>query len=852
MGEFLTFALQEVLKKVGLLAAGQISLAWGLQEELGRLKDLSTMIRALLQDAEERQVKDKSVKIWLQKLGLVAYDAEDVLDDFAYELLRRKVKRIILKPLRAKVSDFCSSSNPVAFNLRLSHKIKQISLSLQKIKEDAIVYGLQVGVLETRPQMIESREIHSHIDKSRIIGRKNDVLEVVKLLAGSEDQELSILPLVGIAGVGKTALAQLLYDDGDVKRHFSVRMWVCVSQNFEVKKILREMLESLSTRNSGLENLDTIIQSLKQELQGKDGQLAKRYLLVLDDVWNRDSQRWDELKDCLLRVGGCLGNCIIATTRSDEVAAIMKTKLSYSLRELSEEYCWSIFKQTAFEDEHEPVDCDLEDIGRSIVNKCGGIPLIVRVLGATLRFRKEKCEWLSIKNSEIWDSLQENDKILSILKLSFDRLPSLSLKRCFAYCSIFPKDSIIERERLIQLWMAEGFLQPLQGSNMMIEDLGNKYFKDLLSNSFFQDVQRDELGHIRSCKMHDLLYSLALSIAKSEVSFPSHLNLICDAKLASAFSQGSPRRLRSLFSTSVTYFSSKTWNWKSLRTLYLYGSDIKELPRSIGKLKHLRYFELSRTHIKKLPASIITLHNLQTLRLIECELLGGVPKKLTNLVSLRHLYFSFEQQMPCKLGCLSNLRTLPLFVVGPNKGKKIAELECLNDLRGELTIINLDLVRDSKEAEKANICSKTKLSALKLVWRVGRSCSNYEDVLNSLQPHQNIESLEIHNYMGENFPPWLSMRISTHDDSFSLNNLVKLRLFDCDKCEQLPTLGHLPCLKILEIWQMDNVRCIGKEFYSAEADSRRETLPLFPALKTLSLDGMYNLVFWNVPTVSEG
>ncbi|KAG5224259.1 disease resistance protein [Salix suchowensis] len=180
----------------------------------------------------------------------------------------------------------------------------------------------------------------------------------------------------------------------------------------------------------------------------------------------------------------------------------------------------------------------------------------------------------------------------------------------------------------------------------------------------------------------------------------------------------------------------------------------------------------------------------------------------------------------------------------------IQELESLDGLKGQLSIYNLQEVKNKKEAEKANLRGKTKIYKLEFVWRSGRKCfKNDEEVLEALQPHSNLETLKIEHYGGEKLPSWLLMKRPTHGGSSLVNCLVNLKLIDCKRCE-LPMLGHLPRLQSLEIDGLDKVRTIDMKFYRSTGFSA--TMAVFPALKKLSLRRMVNLVELMVPAVREG
>nr|XP_023876799.1 disease resistance protein RGA2-like [Quercus suber] len=443
-----------------------------------------------------------------------------------------------------------------------------------------------------------------------------------------------------------------------------------------------------------------------------------------------------------------------------------------------------------------------------------------------------------------WDLLDDDDDYVFLkLKSRFDSLTISSLKRCFAYCAIFPKDYEIRKDELIQHWMAEGFLEPSKES-MVMEDIGNKYFNILLDKSFLQNGKRDEYGNIISYRMHDSVHDFVLLISRSKSSTSG---IFSDVRsLFVGFDgQTAPRisfkgdcftKLCTLSLENADFGGRLLLAFKSLRVLKLYGYKKIELTESIDVLIHLRLLHI--TGINHLPNSITKLYNLQTLR-IEGFLME-LPKDLSNLINLRHICIDEIKKAPKNLGRLTCLQTLPIFVVGRDEGYRIKELGALKNLRGEIKISNLEKVEDEEEAKSAKLKEK-EMFKLGLHWtssiRAADSYDKDEKVLEGLQPHPNLKSLTIERYEGKKFPSWWA--------GLSLyQNLIEIYLNGCTECEEVPTLGHLPCLRVLEIIGMEKVRSIGSEFYSYDDGSYRNTTTLFPALRILKLVEMIALEEW--------
>ncbi|XP_042485007.1 putative disease resistance protein RGA3 [Macadamia integrifolia] len=779
----------KILKDLGSLLIQEIGTVLGLEKELSKLKASLSTIDAILSDAEKKGATNEVVKDWLRKLKDVAYDTEDVLDAIATEALRQKLElpsNIVLK----QVCRSFSPSNPLVFRLKMAHKIKDIIERLDHIQKDSVVAQFQFTTHHQSVDMdINDRRHTDHfVIESEVMGREEDKEKLVKLLTSgggnNEDNNVMVIPIIGIGGLGKTTLAQLVYNDESViKKYFDVRMWVCVSFDFNVVHLAKKILESLTSDNcSGLGEIQAKSQ-LVEKLSGK------RYLLVLDDIWNeKNPGKWEDLRKLL--IGGASGSVILVTTRSEVVASIMQPiKYMYKLEGLNENDCQSLFNQRAFgRKEEEANHPELVKIGKGIVKKCGGVPLAAKALGSLLRLKRNKKDWLNILDTKIWNL--EEQEILPALRISYNHLPS-HLKQCFAYCTMFPEDHEIEVDDLIHQWMAHGFIlqppPPTRGggshSTMSLEDIGYGYFRDLLWRSFFQEVTEDDkLGKIMKCKMHDLVHSLARWVAGMEwskvtvdcpssriISIPKgvrHMELSKNLNVVPVVTDDKTQKLRTLYLPPNFCISRKQNDLfsplRGLRVLQL--SIVFVVPTSLGYLEQLRYLDLSHNHFKALPNSICRLYNLQTLRLEGCIVFKEWPRDITKMVSLRHLQLDETchsmQYMPRGLGQLSSLQTLSYFIVGDERRRRsggLGELHGLNQLRGELFIRELGNVKYVRDAKEANLKDKSELQSLILDWGYPgdnrrRRSSVEEQVLENLQPHQNLKALSIEYYEGIKMP----------------------------------------------------------------------------------------------------
>ncbi|KAF2307899.1 hypothetical protein GH714_033265 [Hevea brasiliensis] len=679
---------KSVLGKLGSLALKEFFLAWGLESDLEKIKDNLEVINSVLLDAEKQRSQNPWIEVRLRNLKEDLYDIEDVVGEFECEALRRKVVKSGNNT--RKVRRFFSSSNPLAFRFRMGRKLNKIRKRVDEIATLKTQFGL-TGQSFDRDIIHGEREMtHSFVDASNVIGREQDTDNIIETLLQSVDGEnVSIIPIVGIGGIGKTALAKLVYNDQRVISHFGVKLWVCVSQVFELDKVLIKILNSASPDQRYMDlDMDQLQNELREALEGR------KYLLILDDVWCEDPKKWNDLKTLL--TGGANGSKIVVTTRSNRVAEIMGTVSAYNLSVLPDQDCLSLFFKCAFKGQQEKQNPKLTRIGEEIVRKCKGVPLAVITLGSQLYCETDERRWEYIKDNEIWKSEQKGNDILPALRLSYEHLPSY-LKRCFAYCSIFPKDYEFDDIELVYFWMANGFLQS-SNDNEDLEDVGLRYFKELCSRCFFQDLF-EYPGRV-NCKMHDLIHDLALSISQNgcsmvvtntqqipksvrHISFPYPKSLV-DQDLPTSLQIQHNVRTISFLNKGKEGISSKRFiktcclRSPYLRVLDLAFSKFEVLPRRIGDLKQLKYLSLGGNRlIRRLPNSICKLQSLQVLLLVGCWSLEELPKDMKYMINLRWLWIITKQKnLPTGgIGCLKSLQFLYISLCN--------NLECLfEDMQG--------------------------------------------------------------------------------------------------------------------------------------------------------------------------
>ncbi|KAJ8648532.1 hypothetical protein MRB53_001555 [Persea americana] len=765
------------LKRLGFL--------FGVEKEAKKLKSTLLRIEALLRDAEERQIKEESVRLWLSDLKHVAYDAEDIVDEVEYQvLLRSKIEGAQMQTRKRKLTDPVFDLVSSSFsNLNLGPRIKEIRERLEEIESRSnnlnlnLIYKSEMLIPGKRPPTSSIIE-----DEPIVFGRETDRDKVVGLLTSDGDSSaansgIQVVPICGMGGLGKTTLAQLAYNDERVVKHFEVKAWVYVSEDFDLMRLTKDIAESVPGSNPHLTNLDAIQVSIKEALK------EKRFLLVLDDVWTEDFDDWHKLRAPLMF--GARGSRILVTTRSKRISSNMGTVPTHFLQGLSDDDCWSFFERRAFVNGDSDAHPDLVKIGKEIVNKCNGLPLAVRTLGGLLRSVVDVVQWEAILKSEIWDLPEEGNDILLALRLSYHHLPA-HLKRCFAFCGcVINKGSFgVEGNGLIRKWMAQGFIQPKGSTSEQMEDIGREYLADLVSRSLLNYKE------IYGYTMHDLTHDLARSVLGTDFwkigDEKSHGHNAEKARYMSddiikSFNFDDFYCLKNLRALSLSCTENIPADLfiklRNIRTLRLAGRH----PESIGDLLQLRYLDLYGTMIERLPKSTIRLYNLQTLKLNACSELVEVPESIGDLLQLRYLDLTWTmiERLPKSTTRFYNLQTLKL-----DGCRKLVEVpESIGDL---LQLRYLDLTWTMIERLPKSTTRLYNLQTLKL-----DGCRKLVEVPESIGDLLQLRYLHLSRTMIERLPK----------STTRLYNLQTLDLSDCQRHVELPSdLSNLVNLRHLHFY----------------------------------------------------
>ncbi|KAB8117523.1 hypothetical protein EE612_059638 [Oryza sativa] len=794
---------------------------WQLQTTLPKMRNLVEIL--------EWQIYKKPAAELLPHIKDALLDAEDIIDEFNYYELKAKIEGRIEECLTSSgCQEFYMSVIRGSFN-----RVKEIQEKLDHLHRQSMDLGLHCAA--QRFDKIVRPETSSFLN-SQIFGRQEEEKMVLELLgvqlqanAGykrKRSSRVEVLPIVGLGGVGKTTLAQQICKNQMVKAHFDMILWACVSDDFNAKRLTKEVIQS-SKKETSFDNLDSLQSILKDTVE------LKRFLLVLDDIWDDvmadGGQDWQRF--CAPLSNALQGSMILITTRSQKVADKVRTMDCFPLEGLTEDVFWEFFIVQAFGTESLSKYPDLEDIGRSIILKLKGSPLAAKTIGRLLRTNLHASHWNNILQSELWKLEQDRTDILPALRLSYMYLPP-HLKRCFSFCAVYPKDYRFEKDTLVDIWLAEGFVE--HASSFPTVTVVQQYFEELLSRSFFQKVTHGKYV------IHDLMHDMAQLVSQDECfiirnandlrTIPSnvrHLSIFTKRYIGCHDLMGLCRykKLRTLLCSKAFIkgeFASVLGSWfkelQHIRVLSCSLPMIEDIPEGISNLKLVGYiyFSSQRT-FSILPSSFCCLYNLQTLDASTC-VFRSLPCDFGNLISLRKFRAKNFSYLPGEDSRMQFLR-----------GERIKVLKYVNQVQGSL-LVNLPGLKSKKNIGLTVLKKENNLYSLHISQFAEDASYEQEqlEVCENLHPHPDLQHLEVTGYQGENFcPSWFLPD--------NLPNMISLIFEECHNAKKI-SLHRLPCTGFQYLINLYIIECTNLSSIEQFLQPCH-----IPAIKMISIKGCQEL-----------
>ncbi|KAK2977728.1 hypothetical protein RJ640_013746, partial [Escallonia rubra] len=615
----------------------------------------------------------------------------------------------------------------------------------------------------------------------------------------------------------KSTLIREVYDDATVKKHFYFRAWLNVCEQFNPDELLKNMFENLCSgmRAKAPKGVETMKSSGRK--RKFDGVFHRnKCVFVFENVGNTGA--WEAIKSVLPNNSD---SRVILTTCSRDVATTCCVETEgevYPMKPLSQESSWMLLCKKAFRASNCPEH--LEEISQRILKRCGGLPLAIGAIGAiggllATKNQSRIDEW-ELFNRCLGVELEGNDKLQCLRKIfsySYYGLPH-HLQRCLLYLSIFPEDHLIERMRLLRLWIAVGIVQGR--GEMTLEEVAGGYLDDLINRNLLQVAEKSEYGRVGTCQVHSIWGELIISKSREDemVTVARGKDTIWPKKVRHLAVHNSLERLpeskyfirlrslvifgrmsslhqpvKSLLSSSklINALDFRGAPWESipeerhLRYLSLRESKLEELPKSIGKLQNLESLDLKGTYVTQLPLEIARLHKLRHLLIYRYDIGVG--------------YISFEYvrgfKAPPTIGGLHCLQKLS-YIEGDQIGGGASDI--IVKKLGELTRLEkLNIVR-VRRGQGMTLCSSiNKLTNLR---SLGITSIEQDEILDLNYPLSSAPQYLQRLYLAgplEHVPQWVG----------SLKSLVRLvlRWSQLEEDDPLQSLQGLPCLEELRLIQ---------------------------------------------------
>lgn len=530
-------------------------------------------------------------------------------------------------------------------------QIEDVSAKVRQFYQERAPLGLEALKIEEGSKKGEKKKKALVVEEDNVVGFEDEAEKVIELLTG-ESEQLEILSIIGMLGLGKTTLAKKVLNDPKVEYEFFTRAFVNVSQEYERREVFINILSALTQITPEITMMpdDKIIEILRKLLE------TRKYLIVMDDVWTREA--WDDLKVAF--PNNKKRSRVLITSRHRQVATHANpSKNPHDLRFMTGDESRELLRRKVFGENVSPAP-HLQAYELRILDKCDGLPLAIVVIAGILLSHRDRNDWWEkvaegVNDYVARDQSQSND----VIKLSFNHLP-YHLKACFLYLGVFREDFEIPSWKLLRLWISEGFIQ--KDGDMILEDVAEDYLEDLVDRNLVMVGQRRSNGQIKTCRIHDTLRDFCKKEALKQDLFHEIKNFNQTTFLAQhpalksyrricinsnvynyVISKPSCERVRSFLTfakeettLSPDHISSIPKAFRLLRVLEARSITFTRFPNELLYLVLLKYIAIS-CNFKFIPDKLSNLRNLQTIIIETSSRTLEFRADIWKLALLRHL-----------------------------------------------------------------------------------------------------------------------------------------------------------------------------------------------------------------------
>ncbi|VAH56832.1 unnamed protein product [Triticum turgidum subsp. durum] len=621
MGTVLDALTSKFLTRLSQLIEDEIVMTLSVKKDIKRLKKNLEHFRAVREDAEALAMEDRQIEAWWKNMSDVMFDVDVIID-----LVMVQSQKFLL-PARSLCFNqpMVSCFEKLLFDHKVARRIKDINEKLDEIKMNTEMFSLDRSIRQQFQVTTVDRNQTSPIDELEVVGReiKQSVDDIVQMIvSGCHENSTSVLGIQGMGGIGKTTLAQKIYNDQMIREKFQVHIWLCISQSYTETGLIKQAIRMAGEKCDQLETKTELLPLLMDTIKGKS------VFLVLDDVWKSDV--WiDLLLSPFMRA---LNFNILVTTRDLHVLSEMHATHIHQVNKMNYGDGLELLMKKSFQSSEQI--CEFKNIGYDIVKKCDGLPLAIKVVAGVLSTKRTVAEWKSIRDSK-WSIHGLPKELGGPLYLSYSNLPP-QLKQCFLWCALLPPNFAIGRDDVAYWWVAEGFVR--KEHDYSIHEIAEEYYLELIRRNLLQPIP--------------------MFVDKGIKDIPDSVgNLVL-------------LRLLDLSYTEINKLPESTGRLISLEYLSLLGCrQLDSLPAGLMRLSNISFLQLDWTAIDHVPKGIAKFQQLYSLKGVFESGTGFRLDELRRLPNIQRLWVQqLEKAAPVGELVLKNSHNLRELRLGCTMG----------------------------------------------------------------------------------------------------------------------------------------------------------------------------------------